>query len=39
MALLPLRRVILFARPMETLTAFYRDVLELEIRDGSPKEG
>jgi catechol-2,3-dioxygenase len=36
---LQLKRVILFARDLETLTAFYRDVIGLEIRSGSPKEG
>ena len=36
---LQLKRVILFARDLETLTAYYRDVFGLEVREGSPKEG
>jgi len=33
------KRVILFARDLNALTAFYRDVIGLEIQAGSPKEG
>ena len=39
MSPLKLRRIILFASDLGALTAFYRDVLGLEIRDGSAKEG
>jgi len=38
-SLLRLRRVILFVRDMKALTAFYRDVLGLPLKDGSPEEG
>ena len=36
---LPLRRTILFARDLDLLTRFYRDVLGLTVRKGSAKEG
>ena len=36
---LRLQRVILFARDIDRLTAYYRDILGLEIRGGSTKEG
>ena len=34
-----LKRIILFVRSLDALAAFYRDVIGLEIRQGSPKEG
>ena len=39
MAKLKVKRVILFARDLEALTSFYRDVMGFEVRDGSPKQG
>jgi predicted enzyme related to lactoylglutathione lyase len=36
---LQMKRVILFARDLNALTAFYRDIFGFKIRTGSPKEG
>jgi catechol 2,3-dioxygenase-like lactoylglutathione lyase family enzyme len=39
MSPLQLKRVILFARNLDALTVFYRDVLGFKIKAGSPEEG
>jgi catechol 2,3-dioxygenase-like lactoylglutathione lyase family enzyme len=36
---LRLRRIILFTRSLDTLIAFYRDILGLPVRTGSAEEG